>query len=70
MRKNKTTFGTLSMKVRRVLGEISRYADVLISPSGIPVIPCTKLETTEKWQVPPLSQIVYIQILLQVRART
>eukprot|EP00026_Physarum_polycephalum_P000113 Phypoly_transcript_00113.p1 GENE.Phypoly_transcript_00113~~Phypoly_transcript_00113.p1 ORF type:complete len:2230 (+),score=343.31 Phypoly_transcript_00113:65-6691(+) len=50
MRKNKTTFGTLSMKVRPVLGELSRYADVAVSPSGVPIIPCNKIETTEKWQ--------------------
>jgi hypothetical protein len=49
MRKNKTTFGTLSMKVRPVLGEIARYAEVVLSPSGVPVVPCTKLETTEKF---------------------
>jgi hypothetical protein len=39
------------MKVRPVLGELSRFADVVISPSGVPIIPCTKLEITEKWQV-------------------
>jgi hypothetical protein len=38
------------MKVRPVLGDISKFA-VLLSPSGIPVIPCTRLDDVHQSEV-------------------
>lgn len=55
MRKNKSAFGVLTMKVRPIIGDIAKYAQVLISPSGVPVIPCTNLENTPKSEVRPNS---------------